>query len=333
MQDMFAMFVASKRNGVTIGFLSHRLGVVKFSPPVTYVYHISRYFRESHLVAPFFLRGLGATSGPCKQRPNSGLRQISTQNPVRATLAERKGAVLKCYTRSFLKHGITLDIFSPQLPVADWLEYWTPSQVYVPILISSLRRCSQVFPQKTHEIVHPPTGKKKLMILRKPLKNQNFADPTKMPMLWYLTFQKCNPGRVLEAFLHGFHKSICAFKIYYIFAHLEERRRKKKTPHGEHSEIPHRLNPCWKNLNQGLWGGPASICTIKTPRELWFFEPSQHGHLGLVEVGCCFLHTKLVAWWSACYGSSWAWCLWGNSLWNISSQHGQCIPWDLVSRS
>ena len=53
---------------VTIGFLSHRLGVVRY-PPVTYVYHISRYFRESHLVAPFFLRGLGATSGPWKQRP------------------------------------------------------------------------------------------------------------------------------------------------------------------------------------------------------------------------------------------------------------------------
>ena len=117
---MFAMFVASKRNGVTIGFLSHRLGVVKFSPPVTYVYHISRYFRESHLLAPFFLRGLGATSSPCKTTtPTQGLRQISTQNPVRAALAGRKGAVLKCYTRSFLKHGITLDVFTPQLPVAD----------------------------------------------------------------------------------------------------------------------------------------------------------------------------------------------------------------------
>ena len=186
MQDTFAMFVASKRNGVTIGFLSHRLGVVKFSPPVTYVYHISRYFRESQLVAPFFLRGLGATSGPYKQRPNSGLRQISTQNPVRATLAGRKGAVLKCYTRSFLKLGITLDIFAPQLPVAGWLEYWTPSQIYVPILVRILHfhdffiaKVFAVFPQKTHEIVHPPTVKKKLMILRKPLKNQNFAEPNK----------------------------------------------------------------------------------------------------------------------------------------------------------
>lgn len=55
-----------------------------------------------------------------------------------------------------------------------------------------------------------------------------------MLVLWYLTFQECNPVRVLEEFLHGFHKSICAFKIYYIFAHLEERRREKKAPHGEH---------------------------------------------------------------------------------------------------
>ena len=154
-------------------------------------------------------------------------------------------------------------------------------------------------------------------------KNQNFdATQQRMPMdvvPWYLTFQECNPGRVLQIHL-------CIQDLLHI-AHLEEKEKeKKKRPMVSTWKRTHRLNPCWKKLNQGIWGGPASICTIKTPRELWFFEPSQHGHLGLVEggaknhdmflwsarldIGCCLLHTKLVAWWSACYGSSWAWCLW-----------------------
>lgn len=82
-----------------------------------------------------------------------------------------------------------------------------------------------------HEIVHPPTGKKKRMILRKPLKNQNFDEPNKgCRCFWYLTFQECNPGRVLEEFLHGFHKSICAFKIYYILHTWRRGERKKNAP-------------------------------------------------------------------------------------------------------
>lgn len=170
--------------------------------------------------------------------------------------------------------------------------------------------------RKHMELFIHPQEKRNWWSFECPLRIRILMNPTKMPMLWYLTYQKCNPGKVLEAFwnMGSINPSVHSRSTTY----CTWRRGEKKTPHVStwNSSSLILAEKIWtsesevvlsKKQKKREWAATTSICTFY-PYKVVVPEPSQHGHLGFVG-GTWPWHAHDLQWSArldvACYTPNW----------------------------